>query len=77
MDQAEDEGLVHSVVSACAACGELRRIRIGGIPSWATSGERIILAVKPVRQGSRTQVSMVGNLGQKPNSDTIIDAGAA
>ena len=42
------------------------------IPSWATSGERIILAVMPVRQGSRTQVSKVGNLGQKPNSATIV-----
>ena len=28
--------------------------------------------VMPVRQGSRTQVSMVGNLGQKPNSAVIV-----
>ena len=47
------------------------------IPSWATQGERIVLAVMPVRQGSRTQVSEVGNLGQKPNSGTIITDGGA
>ena len=30
------------------------KLRIASIPSWA----------KPVQQGSRTQVSMVGNLGE-------------
>ena len=38
-----------------AACGELRRIRSGSIPSWGLSGERIILTVRPGHQGSRPQ----------------------
>ena len=47
-----------------AACGELRQIRSGSIPSRGLSGERIILTVRPGQQGSCPQVSMAGNLGK-------------
>lgn len=36
---------------ARAACGEQSQIRVGSIPSWGPSGERIIPTVRPGQQG--------------------------
>ena len=67
---------VNSVVSARAACEGLVT------PHWQHSlvgnrGRANHPPVVPVQQGPRTQVSMVGNLGQKPNSALIITAHGA
>ena len=63
----------------CPRC-LLRRARSN--PLWQHSlvgnrGRANHPPVGPVQQGSRTQVSMVGNLGQKPNSEAIIAASGA
>ena len=77
LDWTEDDGLVTPSSRPALLAESYVESAEAAIPSWATWGERIILAVKPVRQGSRTQVSMAGNLGQKPNSATIITEGGA
>ena len=46
-----------------------RQLRFGSIPSWESRGRANHPPVVPVQQGSRTQVSMVGNLGE---SQTVL-----
>ena len=70
-DEAGDEGLDQLRPSARAACEGLVT------PHWQHSlvgdrGRANHPPIIPVQQGSRTQVSMVGNLGQKPNSAVIV-----
>ena len=58
----------------CPRC-LLRRARSSPLRQHSLVGDRGRAnhpPVMPVRQGSRTQVSMVGNLGQKPNSAVIV-----
>ena len=72
-DWTEDEGL-DQLRRLCPRC-LLRRARSNPLRQHSLVGNRGRAnhpPVGPVQQGSRTQVSMVGNLGQKPNSAVII-----
>ena len=60
---AGNEGLHHFVTPARAACGELRQIRSGSVPSWATS--------RPARAEGEPQISMAGTAG-KPDNGVIV-----
>ena len=71
------ESYVKSVVSIRAACEGPTSTPLQQHSLVGDRGRANHPPVMPVRQGSRTQVSMVGNLGQKPNSEAIIAASGA
>ena len=71
------ESYVKSVVSIRAACEGPTSTPLQQHSLVGDQGRANHPPVMPVRQGSRTQVSMVGNLGQKPNSEAIIAASGA
>ena len=58
-----------------AACGELRRIRSGSIPSWGLSGERIILTVNPGNRDRAPRFLWPETLEKPDNTAIITSAG--
>ena len=66
------ESYVKSVVSIRAACEGPTSTPLRQHSLVGNRGRANHPPVGPVQQGSRTQVSMVGNLGQKPNSAVIV-----